>query len=714
MRHALAGLAGWLTMVALTAAPVSAAGLSAMAVDRVASEAMRLHETGRSVDALALLERGVVDCGADADGRSCRVALHVRAAYIAERQSRGEKDPEPLERRAAAFYEDVLRDDPGHGPALNNLALVYRALGELARGVAILQSGQSTNVDMASMLAVTLGDLLREQKKADEALDAYRRALREDPDDVGAAGRIVGLYRDLIPARIGELPKLLAEWSRRSTLDDVVEQGHRSIMQTTYMREESLALASLVAWVELSARRRWISPRSLGILPPAWKHPAVADLARYLATPDQPPSGNWWTRVLPTRNALAGVALAIGHERLGRGDSPGARARWATGLAFAPEYDAYQFASELKGGWIVRADLESELASLYFKYPGLDPQQREFSRLVQDLFAGKVQVIQLGDREAIQRFHTVLGLIFAQRGQWTASPSYMGAIYQLDNAIKTADGRQSERGPQPLPELKALLAEGYAAAGRPPGARATYIQAAAAYLDTDDLPKARAMLDRAKRISAAPQPAEPALEALVTSRSAIPGATTADIVSEGGVRKSAAYAWIFGASLPGVNAEFLARQRFKALADLSARAHDLGATPAATRYAAEALNSSVKDVGALIDFGDLARLRSVRNTVTAPVRLDQTRGTTPGKTWLLSVPGEASARQTAVSPEVVMAGRVIDALGADHTLLAKDAGALTIKGRQVHIDAPDDVHAREAAAKLGRVEGITSINVRTR
>src|SRR3989442_4630867 len=108
MKRALSALAGWFMMVALTAAPASAAGLSAVGVDRVASEAMRLHETGRSVDALALLERGIVDCGADADGRSCRVALRVRAAYIAERRSRGEKDPEPLERRAAAVYDDVL------------------------------------------------------------------------------------------------------------------------------------------------------------------------------------------------------------------------------------------------------------------------------------------------------------------------------------------------------------------------------------------------------------------------------------------------------------------------------------------------------------------------------------------------------------------------------------------------------------------------------
>jgi hypothetical protein len=114
------------------------------------------------------------------------------------------------------------------------------------------------------------------------------------------------------------------------------------------------------------------------------------------------------------------------------------------------------------------------------------------------------------------------------------------------------------------------------------------------------------------------------------------------------------------------------------------------------------------------EHGDLVRLRNVRNAVTAPMRFDQTRGSTAGKVWLLSVPGETSARQVTVSQEVLVAARVVDALGADHALLAKDVAAVTIKGRVVHIDTPDEVRAREAATRLGRVEGITSVSVRAR
>jgi len=61
-----------------------------------------------------------------------------------------------------------------------------------------------------------------------------------------------------------------------------------------------------------------------------------------------------------------------------------------------------------------------------------------------------------------------------------------------------------------------------------------------------------------------------------------------------------------------------------------------------------------------------------------------------------------------------VAARVVDALGADHALVAKDVAAVTIKGRVVHIDTSDEVRAREAATRLGRVEGITSVSVRAR
>ena len=710
MRRALCG---GLAIVIVMATAALAAGLSEADVDRLVAQAAQLQEVGRSAQALSALEQGIAACGTGDDGRSCRVALRGHAAYLAERQSRREKDGEALARRAAAFYEEVLREVPGHGPSLNNLSLVYQGLGETPRGIALLQRGLAADAGLTSTLAVTLGDLLREEKKASESLDAYRRAIAADPDDVTAARRIVDLYGDQLPARIAELATLLAGWIRRSTLDEAVERGHRTIIEATYAQAESSAIQSLVSWVELLARRRWISARSLGALPPEWKHAAVTDLAAYIAAPERAPSPSWWRSVASTRNALAAVALALGHERLGQGDEARAAARWNAGVVIAPPYDQYQYDSALKGAWIVRADLQSELASLYFKHPALDPQRQQFTRLVQDLFGGKAEAYKLGDRGAIQRYHTVLGLLFAQRNEWTSSSTYTNAIFQLSNAIKTADARQQERGPQPLPELKALLAKGYAATGRPQEARPTYARAAEAYLETDDLVRAREMLEWVRRITGPTLPAEPALDVIITSRSAIPQTSSASLAAESSLQSSREHAWIFGGTLPGLSAEFVARQRFKALADLSTRARELGDPAAATRYAAAALNRGVTDVGSLIDFGDLVRLRNVRKAVTDPVRLDPAGGKTSGKSWLLSVSGEASSRRVEVSPEVVLAGRVLETLRADPKVLTRDV-SVTIRGSAVHIDGRDEAYLREAASKLGRIQGVSEVNVRTR
>ncbi len=711
MRGTLVG--GLAVVMALVASPALAAGLSEADVDRLIARAAQLQETGQWAEALAALEQGIGACGSGDDGRSCRVALRVRAGYIAERRSRQENDGAPLARRASAFYEEVLREVPGYGPALNNLALVYQDLGETPRGVAVLQRGLAADAGLTSVLAVTLGNLLREEKKADEALAAYGRALADDPDDVAAARRIVDLYRDLLPARIAELAKLLPEWSRRSTLDEAVEHGHLSIIETTYAQAESLALQSLVPWVELSARRRWISASSVGALPPAWKHAAVTDLAAYVAAPEQAPSRSWWRGAAPPRNALAGVALALGHGRLSRGDATGAAACWKAGVTIAPRYDEYQDRSDLKGAWMVRADLQSELASLYFKNPSLDPQRQQFTGLVGELFGGKAGAYKLGDHEAIQRYHTVLGLLFAQRMEWRSPSPFMNAVFQLSNAIKTADARRQERGPQPLPELKALLAQGYAETGRPQDAKVTYAQAAEAYLDTDDLSRAGEMLQRVRQTAGSALPVEPALDVIIRSRSAIPQTSKASLAAESSLRSSREHAWIFGGALPGLSAEFLARQRFKAMADFAARATEVGEPAAATGYAVAALNHGVKEVGSLIDFGDLVRLRNVRRAVIDRVHLDPAGGKASGKVWLLSVSGEAAPRRVELSPEVVLAGRVLETLRTDPKPLTKDV-SITIRGSAVHIDGHDEVYLRDTASKLGRVEGISAVNVRTR
>ena len=108
------------------------------------------------------------------------------------------------------------------------------------------------------------------------------------------------------------------------------------------------------------------------------------------------------------------------------------------------------------------------------------------------------------------------------------------------------------------------------------------------------------------------------------------------------------------------------------------------------------------------------RSDSLKKTVTDPVRLEPAAGkTAPEKTWVLSIAGEGSARLVAVSPEVVLAGHVLETLDADPRVLSKDV-SITIKGRSVQLEGRDDAHVNATAAKLGRLEGVSGVNVRVR
>jgi hypothetical protein len=106
--------------------------------------------------------------------------------------------------------------------------------------------------------------------------------------------------------------------------------------------------------------------------------------------------------------------------------------------------------------------LYQELASLYSRYPELDPGGAKLNRIVQGLFEGKAQFILERKWKATQPFHTVLAQIFVQRG--VLDRGVTGAAYQLRATLDDADRRwrdPQEQFFQPLPEIKALLAQTY-------------------------------------------------------------------------------------------------------------------------------------------------------------------------------------------------------------------------------------------------------------
>src|SRR6185295_10787206 len=95
----------------------------------------------------------------------------------------------------------------------------------------------------------------------------------------------------------------------------------------------------------------------------------------------------------------------------------------------------------------------------------LDPKGQRLGSIINDMFRSKAAAYERGDLDAIQRHHTVLGMIYARRGVWTSTGRAQNAIFQLEHALSVARQREASVGPQPLPELKSQLADGYQSVG---------------------------------------------------------------------------------------------------------------------------------------------------------------------------------------------------------------------------------------------------------
>jgi len=172
--------------------------------------------------------------------------------------------------------------------------------------------------------------------------------------------------------------------------------------------------------------------------------------------------------------------------------------------------------------------------------------------------------------------HTVLGTIYAERGEWKvkAGNPYTNATFQLEKALETAALRQEKQPSlQPLPYLRTTLAEGYRIQDDQAAARKQEIAAAKDYLDLDSIDSAQASLRRAAAAQPTPEEKQSidALQAITNYRSVIQkGTSTAD-------------PWKSPATLK-LDDDFVSRQKFKTYSDLGLRAQQLGKEKQAETY----------------------------------------------------------------------------------------------------------------------------------
>lgn len=635
---------------------------SARAAQRAYKAAEEMSSKGDVTGAARLIEAQKRDC-AGADDKACRQILDYSLGYLYEQGSlRDEEKRGALLDRAAESYEKVLAESPAHGPTVSNLVSVYNRLGQPERSLPVLRRALAADPAGADRYNLLLGDVCLQIRRTEDALRWYEEALRRNPDDPAPSQRIIATLLQAPKPDPAALLHRGREWEE--SFPSSAREAYEAAILLAWRTDPELAEETLVQWTGLLARGGSISAADLEPLPEAWDSELVRSLRTYLERPEAGlPSP--WTNAPARREAAAQTALALGRNRLAEGEPARAEAILQPAPGLVPVlHPAF-------------LDLQIELATLYTAYRDLDPDGAKLSRTEIDLFGGKGMAYARADQRAIQRYHTALGLLYADRGTWNPDGGARGAIFQLEHALSTADNRWFDEGfYQPLPKVRERLADGYRAVGDTRNAVLAYANAARAYLDTDDLEGARRSLEAARALNG-PESELGRLSGILAVREVL-----ARELGEGGMPsaelRQAAEALLAAPEGPEGSSPprqgFDRRQRFKVLADLALFPAARGAASEDTLAKAEtALEAALSGTAGLVGAGDLLRLEKLQAQVAGSVGASVARPEVvpggsaekaAGPLLALSLSSESGPARLRVSEDIRTVSKLVSGLGA--------------------------------------------------
>ncbi len=321
---------------------------------------------------------------------------------------------------AVASYKAALQDDPSNGTIRYNLSLLLTNLGDQAGAVAELQ--RAVQADPTQWrYSVKIGDLQVQQKDWQGAMQAYEQAVQSAPTAEAPAERVLELTRRAHGLKANELQARCKEWEGLHPA--LASNCYEQFMTMVHAENNAAAEAALVSWVDIVARQDNVDEHVLEALPRNWNTTAVPPLSAVLRGDFSRATNNWWTESSPRTEAWARFLLAVGQQSASRSPQT-MEGTWQTALKIVR--GDHRSPSSL--------ELRRALALLYVRYPDLDPTQSKLKDLVEQIFEDKMGAIQSNDLEAEQRYHTVLGLIFAGQQKW-------GSDYDPYSARSNCDAR---------------------------------------------------------------------------------------------------------------------------------------------------------------------------------------------------------------------------------------------------------------------------------
>jgi tetratricopeptide (TPR) repeat protein len=690
----------------------------------IVASANQLFAAGNYDEARALLVDRANECTNDEGAEDCLLLMYYSLGYLEQRLSDKDANLSDMHLdRAHGYYQEVLDHRPDHGPTLNNLALVMAGLGDSAAAVRLYEAAVSADPGRAARYLLLIADLQIESGDLVAAISNYEKAALEDASWLTPLRRIVDAYEQLPAARSPELMDYAINWEKHAP--DVAVAAYAMIVGKSGSDWQEYRERAVLLWVALTASHSRLTASTLSNVSSDTEFLPIKELRDLAEQAEYIPV--WWAANDQKKQVFSIASLALGRNELRRSNTIKAATIWKSGLREAPGVNRYLY-GELDGKRIIRLDIMSDLAALAVAQPDIDIGF-DLEALVKGLFRGKEDVYQAKNLEAIQRYHTVLGKIYSDRDVWTSTLFYANGIFQLSNAIETAATRFDRTGfYQPQADLKERLARGYLKIEKSPLARSTFIAAAQAYLDTDEFDRSTNMVNEANRLD--PVGAEQArleqLQKILNARLSLADRES-PIVLNSGVRvdarnharrmpaiegtswqttsfslDKAPYLYRVGDNV--LDDDFLARQRFKIIADESSDLRPAGAS--------DAINIAVDNKIALVGAADLNRLAKVQrlvltslgpNEVKTPLEFVNSEMTSDSAGLAVALPGQTRASIAVIDSDTVLAAKI----GAMAPFQwADDRPDIRVSDGTVFIDADRDTELagfREQLKSLDKV-----------
>jgi tetratricopeptide (TPR) repeat protein len=448
--------------------------------------------------------------------------------------------------QAASHYREALALRPGDADSSDNLAGVLRSTERYREAIDVLEAvpedlESEAGREAAYARRLAIGDLWLETEDLDTALGEYRIAHAEILPMEEAPLRVVTIYSLFAEGREGWEPALEAE-CRAFAETGTPHVARRGYELLTYRSLETgdvaLGTRALEAWVRLESEASTLSSESLARLPPlsVWPSPELSQLHRLVAFAEQGPpvvketNGgsshaeritlevadlSEWLLTTPARRQIIVLAMkSLALRRTVAGDHLTAAELYWFALRQAPPFELYEPGGTLADERpIAFLDIAPDLAVLLQNHTesvaATGITLHDVLVRVRPPFEGDdgARILAV-DPAALQRFHTVFGLIYAERGAWSESPfddPWKQAPPHLRRAMEVARHNPDQpigANGQPLPHLARVLAEGLARTtdGHEAAVHA-YLGAAVGYFDLDDRALSRSSLERGDELA---------------------------------------------------------------------------------------------------------------------------------------------------------------------------------------------------------------------